>query len=169
MNIKKIEESFKQTSDGKCAFSEGGMVSTAFPEATKAGVEMLEKGGNAVDAACAAAFALGVCEPQASGIGGQSLAVLYFKNKTIAIDGSSRVPSLAHISKFKGDDRSIGYRATTVPSTPAFLAHLNFHYGSLSWTEVIEPSIRIAREGYRITKLQHELQVQSLEKFFKVP
>ena len=74
------------TEDGKCAVAQHGMVSTAFPEATAAGVEMLRRGGNAVDAACAAAFALAVCEPQASGLGGQSHAMLHFQGKTIAID-----------------------------------------------------------------------------------
>ena len=73
------------------------MIATAFPEATQAGIEMFERGGNAVDAACAAALALGVCEPQSSGLGGQSMAILHYRGKTITIDGSSRAPSLAHL------------------------------------------------------------------------
>jgi len=169
MKIQKIEQSFKPTSDKKCAVGKKGMVATAFPDATKAGVEMLKKGGNAVDAACAAAIALGVCEPQASGLGGQSLALLHINGKTIAIDGSSRAPSLAHSSFFeKHSHRFIGYKATTVPSTPAVMGYLNEHYGRLDWPTIIKPSIRIAKRGYRITKLQHQLQVDNLENFAKV-
>ncbi|MGH1522444.1 MAG: gamma-glutamyltransferase, partial [Nitrosopumilus sp.] len=77
MNVEQIEDSFRPTADKKCTVAKKGMVSTAFPDATKAGVDMLKKGGNAVDAACASALALGVCEPQASGIGGQSMAIIH--------------------------------------------------------------------------------------------
>ncbi len=166
MKIEKIEGRFQPTEDGKCAVSKKGMVSTAFPQATEAGVQMLRMGGNAIDAACAAAFALSVCEPQASGIGGQSMAILHFQGKTIAIDGSSRVPSLAHIDRMdKKKHRFRGYKSTTVPSTPAVLGYLHFRYGKLDWREILQPAIQIAREGYAITELQHGLQKRELDKF----
>ena len=169
MDIDHIENSFKTTSNKKCSIAKKGMVATAFPNATKAGVEMLKKGGNAVDAACASALALGVCEPQASGIGGQSMAIIHIDGKTLAVDGSSRAPSLAHISFFeKKSRRFIGYKATTVPSTVATLGYLNEQYGRLDWSTIVKPSIRIAKRGYRITKLQHELQEKHLKNFFKV-
>ncbi len=169
MRIESVENSFKTTADKKCSVAKKGMVSSAFPVASKAGVSMLRKGGNAVDAACAAALALGVCEPQASGIGGQSLAMLHIDGKTIAIDGSSRAPSLAHISFFKKQShRFIGYRATTTPSTIATLGYLNERYGNLDWDVIVKPSIRIARRGYKITKLQHHLQKENLQNFFRV-
>ncbi|MDX1778856.1 MAG: gamma-glutamyltransferase, partial [Thermodesulfobacteriota bacterium] len=70
------------------------MVATAHFRATEVGVSILKQGGNAVDAAVASAFALGVCEPQASGLGGQTMMLLHSANadKTIAVDGSSRAP-----------------------------------------------------------------------------
>ena len=95
-----IEESFSPTKDGKCSSSDKGMVVTAFPDATQAGEDMFSLGGNAVDAACAAALALGVCEPQGSGIGGQTVAILHLNGRTLAIDGSTKAPSLAHYSNF---------------------------------------------------------------------
>ncbi len=169
VDLEKIESSFIPRIDKKCSVAKHGMVSTAFPDATKAGVEMLKKGGNAIDAACAAAIALGVCEPQSSGLGGQSLALLHINGKTIALDGSSRAPSLAHASFFeKKSTRFVGYKASTVPSTPATIGYLNEHYGRLDWPTIIEPAIRIAKGGYRITELQHKIQKQNLNKFLRV-
>ena len=97
MRIRRVEGRFRATTDSKCAESAGGIVATAFPDATAAGVEMLAQGGNAIDAACAVSFALGVCEPQASGLGGQSLGLVHLNGRTFAVDGSSRAPSLAHL------------------------------------------------------------------------
>ena len=168
MKIEKIEGSFQPTPDGKAAAADNGMVASAFPEATQAGVEMLQKGGNAIDAACAAALALGVCEPSASGIGGQSMVILHHHGRTITIDGSTRVPSLAHIDRFKKGERFVGHRATTVPSTVAVMGYLNFRYGRLDWETLLEPAIRIAKDGYNITKLQHDLQDRELDTFLKV-
>ena len=169
MNLAKIEEKFRSDEKNKFAAAPNGMVASAFPEATQAGVEMLQKGGNAVDAACATALALGVCEPQSSGLGGQSACILHFRGKTIALDGSSRVPSLAHISKFGKGERSKGYRATTIPTTVAVMGYLNFKYGKLEWKNILQPAIRIASEGYRVTELQHSLQKRELDNFLKIP
>ncbi len=169
MKLEVIEEFAQARTDQKCAVADNGMVATAFPEATQAGVSMLEAGGNAIDAACAAAVAIGVCEPQGSGIGGQSMAIMHFKGQTIAIDGSSRAPSLAHLNKFKPGDFKLGYRAATVPTTLAVLGHLNFRYGNLKWSQILEPAIRIAREGYKITALQHNLLRREQDKFASIP
>ncbi|KAF6247477.1 gamma-glutamyltransferase [Nitrosopumilus sp. b3] len=169
MKLEKIENSFKPTSDKKSSFAKKGMVSSAFPDATKAGVEMLKKGGNAIDAACATAIALGVCEPQASGLGGQSMAIIHFNGKSFAIDGSSRSPSMAHSSIFtKKKTRLLGYKATTVPSTLALIGFLHERYGTLEWQKIIAPSIHIAKKGYRITQLQHSLQERELKNFLSI-
>lgn len=169
-SLSDIEDSFRDSSDGKCSSAGQGMVATAFPDATQAGVKMLRNGGNAVDAACAAALALGVCEPQGSGIGGQSVAILHMDGRTIAVDGSSRAPSLAHPLKYKSKiSRKLGYRAATTPTTLALLAYLNDRYGQLDWNSVVQPAIDIADCGYRITELQHGLQTRELENFLHVP
>jgi gamma-glutamyltranspeptidase / glutathione hydrolase len=169
MDLEKIEGSFKPTADKKCAAAKHGMVSSGFPDATKAGVEILKKGGNAIDAACATALALGVCEPQASGLGGQSMAIIHINGKTIAIDGSSRSPSLANSQIFENEsNRLVGYKASTVPSTPAVIGFLHERYGSLKWQTILRPAIRIAENGYKITKLQHDLQVRELDNFLSI-
>ncbi|MFA9409503.1 MAG: gamma-glutamyltransferase, partial [Candidatus Dadabacteria bacterium] len=164
-----IESRFHPSDDGKCAEAENGMVATQSPQATQAGVEMLKLGGNAVDAAVAAALALGVSEPQSSGIGGQTMLLIYQGDCVIAIDGSSRAPSLAHPNAIYKGDREIGYRATTVPSTLATLGYVHKCYGKLKWNRVLEPAIKLAEEGYPISKLQVYLQQRELENFKKIP
>lgn len=169
MDIEKIENSFSPSKDKKFSVAKHGMVASAFPDATKVGAQILSKGGNAIDAACATAIALGVCEPQASGIGGQSMVILHVKGKTIALDGSSRSPSLAHSSAFrKKGRRLLGYKATTVPSTLAVIGYIHEKFGKLEWVKIVRPSIRIAKRGYRITKLQHDLQTRELDNFLKI-
>lgn len=168
LDLDRIEGDFRPSEDGKFAEAGNCMISTAHPLATSAGVEILRQGGNAVDAACAAALALSVCEPQASGIGGQTMMLIYTGRKIIALDGSSRAPSLAHVSALYEEDRSLGYRATTVPSTLAVLGYAHSRYGSLPWAVICEPAIRIAYEGYPITELQSRLQEKELESFRRV-
>lgn len=169
MDVKKIEKSFKSTSNKKCSSAKKGMVASAFPDATKAGVEMLKKGGNAIDAACATALALGVCEPQASGLGGQSMAIIHVNGKSYAIDGSSRAPSLANSSVYtKKRTRSVGYKATTIPSTLSLIGFLHERFGSLEWQKIVAPSIRIAKHGYKITQLQHNLQEREKKNFLSI-
>ncbi|MFW6277337.1 MAG: gamma-glutamyltransferase family protein [Prolixibacteraceae bacterium] len=165
LSLKTIEDKFKADKEGKCAIAKNAMVSSASKHATKAGIEVLKKGGNAVDAAAAAALGLAVSEPQGSGMGGQTMIMLSLNGKSIAIDGSSRAPSLAHVSALNIDERRVGYRATTVPSTPATLAYAVWKYGRLKWEEVLEPAIKIAEEGFPITKLQHKLQKRELPNF----
>ncbi len=169
MNFQQIENSFEPSADGKAAVAPGGMVASAFPDATEAGVHILQHGGNAVDAACAVGFALGVCDPQMSGIGGQTLGVIHIKGRIFALDGWSRVPSLAHLSRMSEQDRAVGYRAATVPSTPATLAWLHQHYGRLPWQEILQPAISIARLGYPITERTRTLQQRELTNFLSVP
>lgn len=169
IDFKKIEQNFQPAEDGKATFSKNGMISTQSSQATEAGVAMLKKNGNAVDAAVAAAFTLGVSEPQASGLGGQTMMLIHHNNKTIAIDGSSRAPSLAHANAIYKRDRMLGYRATTIPSTLAALSYVHQKYGALKWEEVLEPAIQYAADGYPVSELQHKLQKRETENFSLVP
>ena len=169
VNFKEIESKFTPDKDGHCTIAEDGMIATQSAYATEIGKQMLKMNGNAVDAAVAAALALGVSEPQASGIGGQSMILLGNGKKVLSIDGSSRAPSLAHATAIYKDDRSIGYRATTVPSTLATMWYTHKTYGKLDWKKIIDPIINLAEEGYPITALQEKLQTREVENFDKVP
>ncbi len=148
----------------RVAASKYGMVATATQWATNAGVEILEAGGTAADAAVAAAFALGVCEPAASGLGGQTMMLVYTAEtrKTVALDGSSRAPNRAFPGSVGKDDLVRGYRATTVPSTPAVLDYARRYYGKLSLPEVLAPAIRLAERGFEVTELLHRLTKREL-------
>ncbi|WP_416148746.1 gamma-glutamyltransferase family protein [Salipaludibacillus sp. HK11] len=146
-----------------------GMVSTASKQATEAGVKMLRRGGNAIDAAVAAAFCLGVSEPQASGIGGQSMALvrLVEEDRIFALDGSSRAPFSLQPARNPKKPIKLGLKSSTVPSTPAALGYLQESYGKLSFAETLEPSIRAAEEGVVVTKLIHRLLKREAEHLSK--
>jgi gamma-glutamyltranspeptidase/glutathione hydrolase len=143
----------------RVAASDHGMVATANHRATDIAVSILEEGGNAIDAAVTAAFALGVCEPAASGLGGQTMVLFYnaATRMTIALDGSSRAPHRVPPGELAKSETLRGYSATTVPSTPAVLAYCLRHYGTMELATVLEPVIALARKGYKITELQHAL------------
>jgi len=148
----------------RIASSGEGMVATAQYRATEIGESILKNGGNAVDAAVASAFALGVCEPQASGLGGQTMMLIHISDegKTFSLDGSSRAPSRAVRERFtKKALRLYGHAAATVPSTPATLAYALKQYGTMTLAEVLAPVIALAEEGYQITKLQRDLQASA--------
>jgi gamma-glutamyltranspeptidase/glutathione hydrolase len=147
----------------RVAYCKQGVVASAHYRASEAGARMFELGGNAVDAAVATALALGVCEPAASGLGGQTMMLIHLPgSRTVAIDGSSRAPNRTPPAELKKVERLRGHCATTVPSTPAALGYVLEHYGRLPWAKVIEPAIELAEEGYAVSELQHRLTVREL-------
>jgi gamma-glutamyltranspeptidase/glutathione hydrolase len=142
------------------------MVATAHSDATAAGAEILADGGNAIDAAVAAAFALGVSEPAASGLGGQTMLLVHLAEagRTVAIDGSSRAPNRAIVDVLPRAQRSSGYRAATVPSTPATLRYALRRYGTLPLRRVLEPAIALAERGVVVSALQHRLTAREADR-----
>ncbi|KPK44943.1 MAG: hypothetical protein AMJ65_01540 [Phycisphaerae bacterium SG8_4] len=143
----------------RVAVSGGGVASTQHYLATDAAVQILEASGNAADAAVAAAFALGVCEPAASGLGGQTMMLIHLarSRRTFALDGSSRAPNRTSLKELSRDQRRHGYMATTVPSTPAVLGYALERYGTMPLHEIVAPAIQLAEHGYQVTELQRKL------------
>ena len=155
----------------RVAASPNGMVATQHYLATEAGIEMLAQGGNAVDAAAAAAVALGVVEPAASGLGGQTMMLIHIADprRTFALDGSSRAPNRANPDVFRKDrSRLHGHCAATIPSTPAVLDYAIRQYGKLRWPRVLAPAIRYAEEGYTVSSLQHSLTQRETQNSLKL-
>lgn len=131
------------------------VVATAYPHATQAAREILDVGGNAVDAAVAAAWALSVCEPSGSGLGGQTTLIVHrHDGGNVVIDGHSHAPARASLARISESQQASGYRACTIPSTPATLGFAQYRYGTLAPGRVLEPAIRLAEHGYPISRLQ---------------
>jgi len=141
---------------GLTASPADGAAATAFPLATDAALSTLQTGGNAVDAAVAAAWTLSVCEPSASGLGGQSTLLIHRSDgTTFIIDGHSYAPSGVSIDTVNERQQRVGHSACTVPSTPATLDYAQRKYGVLPHAAVFKPAVQVAEEGYAITPLQH--------------
>ncbi|MDQ7011974.1 MAG: gamma-glutamyltransferase [Mariprofundaceae bacterium] len=134
---------------------EAGMVVTAHPLATETGVNILKNGGNAFDAAAATALTLGVVEPGSSGIGGGGFFLLYIarEHRYVMIDARETAPRLAgHGEVYQRRSSIDGPQAAGVPGLPAGIDHLVKHYGRLTRTRIAAPAIRLAREGFTVSK-----------------
>ncbi|GIU52724.1 MULTISPECIES: gamma-glutamyltransferase [Shewanella] len=140
-------------------WAEHGMVSSQESLATRIGVDVLKKGGNAIDAAVAVGFALSVTLPRAGNLGGGGFMMVHLaeNNKTIAIDYRETAPSKAHKDIFldeKGNanpklSREHGL-AVGVPGTVMGFELALAKYGTMSLNEVIQPSIALAKNGIRV-------------------
>lgn len=142
-------------------YSRRGIVATSQPLATAAGIEALSKGGNAADAAVAAAAALNVTEPTSTGIGGDMFA-LYFDAQTkqvTALNGSGRASSALTFDRLKRDGLlSDGLppfhpHTVTIPGACAGWCDLIEKHGSLSMSEILAPAIRLADEGFPVAPI----------------
>ncbi|MDH3708683.1 MAG: gamma-glutamyltransferase [Cyclobacteriaceae bacterium] len=126
-----------------------GVVSTASPGATEAGLSILRSGGNAADAAVAISFVLGVTEPAMSGLGGGCQIILSKTDETpIAINGTTLAPTGTDTTITKGD--LTPYTKSSIPSMVKTMAYLHRNHGSgnLTWAELIDPAIEIAHKGF---------------------
>ncbi len=136
----------------------GGAVSSNSPYATKAGLEILQQGGNAFDAACAVSLVLGVVEPYHSGIGGGCFHVFYDKktNSHHAVDARGTAPSHAYQDMMLDENGNVDLtlteesgRSVSVPALYRAMDNLLKEYGTMTWEQVSAPAIKLAREGFR--------------------
>lgn len=129
------------------------VVATSQPDAVAAGIAMLRQGGNAVDAALAAAIALTVVEPTSNGIGSDAFAILWDGNQLHGLNASGRSPAGWTPERFEHLDemRQRGWDAVTVPGAVSAWVELSSRFGKLEFLKLFEPAIAYARHGYRVT------------------
>ena len=138
-------------------YARNGMVNCSSPQAAAAGLEVLQKGGNAMDAAAAAAAALTVVEPTANGIGGDAFALVWSEKeqKLFGLNSSGPAPMGISVEQVKADGNDkdgkmpvYGWTPVTVPGAPKAWAELSSRFGKLTLAEALAPAVRYAREGY---------------------
>jgi gamma-glutamyltranspeptidase/glutathione hydrolase len=136
------------------------MVVTVHHEATDAGVEILKQGGNAVDAAVAVGFALAVVHPVAGNIGGGGFMLVRFKNgESHFLDYREEAPGGATANMYLNangnvipDASTVGYRSMGVPGSVAGMARAEKQWGKLTLQQVMQPAIRLARNGFVLSE-----------------
>ncbi len=136
-----------------------GMVATVQPEASQVGVAILQAGGNAVDAAVAVGFALEVVYPEAGNIGGGGFMLFRRPNGDVHfLDYREKAPAKATANMYLDshgnvvpDLSTIGYKSIAVPGSVAGMVYAEQHWGKLSLKQVMEPAIRLAREGFALS------------------
>lgn len=148
-----------------------GMVASAHPSATAAGVDMMRRGGNAVDAAVAAALVAGVVEPYSAGIGGGGF-MLVRDGRTgeiVVIDYRETAPAAATRDMYLDPSGNvipaasdIGHRAVAVPGTVVGLHEAHRRYGRLKWRTVVAPAIQAAARGFAVDEKYRALASQEL-------
>jgi gamma-glutamyltranspeptidase / glutathione hydrolase len=129
------------------------VVATSQPLATQAGLSMLARGGNAVDAALATAITLTVVEPCSNGIGSDLFAILWDGERLAGLNASGRSPAAWSRERFAGQSQmpQRGWETVTIPGAVSGWVALSERYGSLPFEDLFEPAIRYARDGYAVS------------------
>ncbi|MCX6254610.1 MAG: gamma-glutamyltransferase [Bacteroidia bacterium] len=161
--------------EGQGIISDSGMVVSAHPQSSRIGLYILQKGGNAVDAAVATEFALAVCYPEAGNIGGGGFMVIRTSDgKTDVIDYREKAPLLATRDMYldKAGNVSEGlstetHLASGVPGTVDGMINAHSKYGKLPFSDVIQPAIDLAEKGFPLTRKQAESLNSNRVEFIK--
>ena len=135
--------------------ADNGIVASSQPLAVKAGIQMLKKGGNAVDAAIATAVALTVVEPTSNGIGGDAFAIIWDGKKLQGLNASGHSPVNLNPQCVRDTGHEsipdTGWLPVTVPGTPSAWRDLHERYGRLPLEQIFEPAINYATNGFEVS------------------
>ncbi|HKV96098.1 MAG TPA: gamma-glutamyltransferase [Gammaproteobacteria bacterium] len=153
-------------------------VASAQPYATQAGMQVMAGGGNAFDAAVAVSAALSVVEPYSSGIGGGGFWLLHDANtgKNIMVDGREYAPAAATATMYQDKNGNVipgaslnGPLSAAIPGEVAALAYINQHFGKLSLAQDLAPAIKLARDGFPLDRMFHEMLASREDKLKQWP
>ncbi|KCZ83907.1 gamma-glutamyltransferase [Hyphomonas jannaschiana] len=160
------------------AWTKGAMVAAANPEAVEAGLEILREGGTAVDAAIAVHTALGLVEPESSGIGGGGFMVYYdhASGEITVFDGRERAPAAATPEYFMKDGEVMDFisswqsgRSVGVPGAVALYKSAHDAAGKLDWEDLFQPAIKLAEDGFVVErKLAATLASDRLQQYVRL-
>ncbi len=167
------------TNEIKSVVAAHGMVAAAHPLAAQAGLEILQKGGNAIDAAIATALTLGVVEPNASGIGGGGFALVYIakEKKCHVIDFRETAPAKARTNSYPAPEKGktvskpsvTGYQAVGVPGELRGLEMLYKKFGTQKWADLFQPAIRQAEAGLKVSETLNQIISDEYDRLQKAP
>ena len=147
------------------------VVATSQPLAAQAGLQMLLKGGNAVDAVLATAITLTVVEPTSNGIGSDAFALVWDGQTLHGLNGSGRSPRAWSIERFAGLDEmpAFGWDAVTVPGAVDTWVQLSQRFGKLPFDELFAPAIDYAQNGYVVSPLTADRWAVAAERYANFP
>jgi len=131
------------------------IVATSNPLAAQAGLDIMRRGGNAIDAAVATAAALAVMEPTANGIGGDAFAIVWADGKLHGLNASGYAPATLSVDALKKQGikemPAYSWEAVTVPGAPSAWAALSGKFGALPFASLLQPAANYARHGYPVS------------------
>jgi gamma-glutamyltranspeptidase/glutathione hydrolase len=145
------------------------IVSTSQPLASQAGLQMILKGGNAVDAAVAAAITLTVVEPTMNGIGSDAFAILWDGKEIVGLNASGRSPAswkpeiFSHLKEMP----LVGWGSVTLPGAVSAWVELSKRYGQLSFKELFDPAIKYAEKGFIVSPITAKVWQSQLSSYEK--
>ncbi|MFT5117761.1 MAG: gamma-glutamyltranspeptidase/glutathione hydrolase [Kiritimatiellia bacterium] len=166
---------YPYSSQRNATYAHNGMVATTNPLAAQIGVDILKRGGNAIDAAIATAAMLTVVEPTGCGIGGDAFALVWIKSTLHGLNASSTAPQgltpavLAEHGYSSTDTMPLyGWLPVTVPGIPAAWSALSKRWGKLDFAELLQPAIDIAEGGFPVSPTTSLLWARAAKQFSAV-
>ena len=143
------------------------VVAASQPLAAQAGIEMLRKGGNAVDAALATAIALTVVEPNMNGIGSDAFAIVWDGKQLHGLNASGRAPQAWDLQRFAGRQAMplFGWDSVTVPGAVSAWAALSARFGKLPFMDLFVPAIMYADKGFPVSPIVAENWAAQISKY----